>query len=260
MITSIVVDGCHNIKTNSANKIKVDDNILSVEKDIPFIRYRFNIYTENEYNYIVGMMNQFNRSTHLAEIQLNIETYRVVSELTSKFNNLVKYIYIDVTEPEVQANALTEDKLQLLDSIKAFTIDRIMLKDKSVSLDTICAKKMFKQIMARLGITEDRLGVCSSPLSFSDWACLTAVKARELMSIYSSVVDVALPSANHQCMNCCGCIRYLVVSADTEAPAEGKAKGGSTKKAESSENDKNGEKKKSSTKSSATARPGIYAL
>lgn len=224
MITSIVVTGTHTIKMNSNKKIKIGDNVLSVEKDIPFIRYRFNQYTETEYNYILNTMKQFCFSTHLAEIPLSENTADTIRYLAENIKNIAKYVYVDITDEDVSAGSISADKLALLDTLIKLDIDRIMLKDKSSSLDTVTAKKFIKTLITRLGYKEEIFGVCSSPLSFSDWACLTAVKARELMSVYSTIADVALPSANHQCMNCCGCIRYMTVTADTEAPSDGKVR------------------------------------
>ncbi len=224
MITSIVVTGTHTIKMNSNKKIKIGDNVLSVEKDIPFIRYRFNQYTEAEYAYILNTMKQFCFSTHLAEVPLSENTANTIRYLAENIKNIAKYVYIDITDEDMSIGDISADKLALLDTLVGLDIDRIMLKDKTTSLDTVTAKRFIKTLSKRLGFSEDTFGVCSSPLSFSDWACLTAVKARELMSIYSTIADVALPSANHQCMNCCGCIRYMTVTADTEAPSDGKVK------------------------------------
>ena len=224
MITSIVVTGTHKIGMNSSKKIKIGDNVLSVEKDIPFIRYRFNQYTEAEYNYILESMKQFCFSTHLAEVQLSENTADVIKYLAANIKNIAKYVYVDITDDDVASGNMSTDKISLLDKLVDIDIDRIMLKDKTTSLDTITAKRFIKTLSKRMNLTESTFGVCSSPLSFDDWACLTAVKARELMSIYSTIADVALPSANHQCMNCCGCIRYVTVTEDTLAPSDGKVK------------------------------------
>lgn len=224
MITSIVVTGTHKIGMNSNKKIKIGDNVLSVEKDIPFIRYRFNQYTDAEYDYIVKSMKQFCFSTHLAEVVLSDNTAETIKYLMENIKNIAKYVYVNINDDEVVAGQLSQDKLTMFDSLRGLDIDRIMIKDKSTKLDTITAKKIIKELSKRLGFAESTFGICSSPLSFSEWACLTAVKARELMSIYSTVADVALPSANHQCMNCCGCIRYMTVTEDTEVPSDGKVK------------------------------------
>ena len=229
MIASIVVTGRHNIGVNSGKKIKVNDNILSLEKDIPFIRYRFDDYSNEDFEYIKSMMSKFSYSTHLVEIKLSDKSAEILEYFEDNIPNIAKYIYIDVTDEIALAKSFGEDLLNLLDSTLDYTVDRYVLKDKSTCLDTVSAKSIIRQCCKQLSLTEEMFGVCSSPLSFGDWACLTAVKARELMSSYSTIADVALPTANHQCMNCCGCIRYFVVESDLEAPADAKPKGASKK-------------------------------
>lgn len=231
MIASIVVDGCHDIGVSSSNKIKVGDNVLSIEKEIPFVRYRFNTYSETEYTYIKGMMQKFPFSTHLVEINLSEETRGILEYLTANMDDMAKYIYIDVTDEDVRNGRLSDTVVNLLAGIADLTIDRVQFRDKSTTLDVVAVKNFIKQCRAITKLPVNLFGVCSSPLSFGEYACLTAVKARELMGLYSKVSDVALPSANHECMNCCGCIRYMVISNDIPAPITSKQK--SSKKSSS---------------------------
>lgn len=248
MISSIVVTGCHNIGMNSSKKICINDTTFSVEKDIPFIRYRFDKYDEEEYAYIDKMKKQFSLSTHLAEINVNEQTATILEEIGKRFNNtIVRYVYIDITDADVVNGKLDENIMNLLNDIVVLSVDRIMLRDKTTTLDTVSAKRIIKSICTDLGTTDDMIGICSSPLSFGEYACLTAVKARELMSLYSSVVDVALPSANHQCMNCCGCIRYVTVTSEQPAPVEGKTKSTNGKSKEAKSNSGDSSTNKSST-------------
>lgn len=235
MITSIVVTDCYSIGMNSSGKIKVNDNVLSVEKDIPFIRYRFDAYDDAKLDYISKMMEQFKYSTHLAEIKMDDNTKDVVAHLADRFTNVAKYIYIDVTDEDVERGMIQPKYTEQLKELASIGIDRVMFKDKSTSLNTVYAKSIIKSAKNATGINEDDFGICGSPLSFGEMCCLTAVKARELMSLYSTVADVALPSANHQCMNCCGCIRYMVVSDNLLAPADAKVKGGSSNSGEAKE-------------------------
>lgn len=259
MICSIVLTGCHNIGVNSANKILVEDNVLSIEKEIPFVRYRFNQYTDTEINYIKSTQNKFNRSTHLVEIGVSNEnpeeTLNILDKL-SALDNIAKFIYVDIDNEIVEKGQLNDSTISMLSSaISKYTIDRVMLKDKSTSLDMVATKKIVKQLMLATRLPEDTFGVCSSPLSFSGLACLTAVKAREIMSKYSTVADVALPTANHQCMNCCGCVRYVIVKGDTQAPSETVTKQKSTK-------EKSGESKKQSNNKNTKVflQPGRFSL
>jgi len=223
MITSLVLTGKHNIGMNSQKKIMVGDNILSIEKEIPFIRYRFDTYDQSAFDYIDETIKKFAMSTHLIEINLDANAASVLNYVNTKFN-MAKYIYIDITDADVEKGELSAEVLNQIAFVKDLGVDRYMFRDKSKTLDLVHVKAFIKQIKAMYNIESSLFGVCSSPLSFGDMACLTAVKARELMSIYSTVADVALPSANHQCMNCCGCIRYIVVDNDTQAPAKGGTK------------------------------------
>lgn len=266
MITSIVVTGTHSIGMNINNKIEIEGNMLSVEKDIPFIRYRFSEYGEAQYEYIAKMMKQFSYSTHLAEIELSENTETIIKYMTDNIPNMVKYVYINVTNDDVERGELEEYQESLIDKLSGLSIDRIMFRDKSTTLDTVTVKKLIKKYSDMVKDKNDSsarpqpdmFGVCSSPLSFGDWACLTAVKARELMSVYSTVADVALPSANHQCMNCCGCIRYMVVSSDLAAPADSKMKS-TTKKSDNTGS--NGETKTKTPKASKPIIPfGMHNL
>ena len=100
-------------------------------------------------------------------------------------------------------------------------IDRIMLKDNTITMDTLASIRMKKNVYELFGEQLEGgkdykdIGICQSPLSFSDGnACLTAIRARELSAKYSNDEELALPSANHECMNTCGCIRYMVIDKD----------------------------------------------
>ena len=246
MVTSIVLKDKYNLNVNAANKIKLGENIVSIEKDIPFVRYRFNSYTDVDFNYILATMNKFSYSTHLIEIQLNENAAQTLAYITNNIKNIAKFLYIDVTDEDVARCSLSAEVLNLFTQVSGYSIDRIMLKDKSTTLDTLSAKKIIDNLSKQSGISKDNFGVCSSPLSFGDWCCLTAVRARELMTIYSAIADVALPSANHQCMNCSGCIRYFTVESDTEVILDSKT---SEKKKKSNEsNSESNEKKPKATK------------
>ena len=96
-----------------------------------------------------------------------------------------------------------------------------MLVDKTTNLDMVNAKKIISKLAKELTVKQEDIGICSSPLCMNgELACLTSLKARELAAIYSSNTEVALPSANHQCMNCCGCMRFFDINSDTVAPED----------------------------------------
>lgn len=239
MVTSIVLTGRHTLNVNSFNKLKAGDNIISIEKDIPFVRYRFEVYTDADFQYIISTMDKLKYSTHLIEINLNTNTVTNLEWLKNNIANIARFIYIDVTDEDVARGGLTTDTLNLLMGIVQYNVDRVMLKDKSTKLDIVTAKKIIDALSKQTGIKRDNFGVCSSPLSFGDMCCLTAVRAREIMAVYSLIADVALPTANHQCMNRCGCIRYIVIDSDTDIISESKANAKKESKSKQSKSTKN---------------------
>lgn len=238
MVTSIVLTDCYSIGINGSKKFKVNDNVLSVEKDIPFVRYRFNQYTDREFEYIKNMIQKFSNSTHLAEIKLDERTVEIVKYIEENISNMAKFIYIDITDDAVLNGTVGDEIKDLLEPVVEFDIDRVMLRDKSTKLDTVAAKRIITDLGTEFDLDDEMIGICSSPLCFGEWACLTAVKARELMSKYNNLSDVALPSANHQSMNTCGCIRYMIISENLEAPSDGKIKKEKTAKTPSEKKEK----------------------
>lgn len=251
MVTSIVLKGQYALNVNAQNKVKLGDNIVSIEKDIPFVRYRFNAYDDTAFNYIKNTMEKMKYSTHLAEINLDANTVTTLEWFKNNVTNIARFLYIDVTDENVASASISAELVNLLVAAIPYNVDRVMLRDKSTSLDLVAAKKIIETLSKQTGIKKDNFGICSSPLSFGELCCLTAVRARELMTIYSAIADVALPTANHQCMNCCGCIRYYTVEADTEMVAVSTTK----EKKPKADGDDSGESKPRAPK---TVKPSLH--
>lgn len=256
MITSIRLNGMYNIKSNSNNKIKLEDNILHIEKDIPFVRYKFDGYGDDAVEYIKNMQSRFVKSTHLVEMKLNESTLTYYNNIKNNVQAAV-FLYINVTPEMISQASLTDDVINMLNMVQGCKFDRYMLKDTTDTLDYMVASKIIKQLSKQYKVKDINIGICGSPLSFRGLQCLPAVKARELMSIYNEHSDVPLPSANHECMNCCGCIRYIEVNSDTEAPLD-KTKGKTKSKEDGSvEKEPKQPKKKDTSKS---YRPGAFSF
>lgn len=266
MITSIKVNGKHSIGVRD-NKVEIDGNTLDINKEIPFVRYNLGEMAEPEIDYIKSMKEKFKASTHLVEINAedNPNLIDTVKNVRESLNNVAVYVYFNITDDNVESKSLAYTMLEEIKALKNVAVDRIMFKDKTTTLDTVTSENLIKQASKESGIAISTFGICSSPLSFGDNACLTAIKARELMSKYSEIADVALPSANHQCMNCCGCIRYINVTSDIEAPPE-KVKKAKTNKGTASSKDPSNKntgvnKEKKPAKSKATVViPGQFNL
>lgn len=234
MIATLKLNNRYKIKPNEKGNFKVGDIQMSVDK-VPFLRYNFENWNESDTDYIRGMMGTFNKSAHMIEMYLNSELKQNIESIEDLLDDVAKYLYIVIDDTNVTSCDIGDNIRNLL-STQANTVDwdRVMLIDRSSLLDFINANKLRKQVLDVLVETSDEIdsdatldliGVCSSPLSFSEMACLSAVKARELMAMYCTTPDVPLPTANHQKGNC-GCIQSLIITGDIiaeSAPSKSKA-------------------------------------
>lgn len=232
MITSIVLTNTHKIGIDSNGKFMVGDTKVSI-KEVPFVRYRFNKFGETELNYIGKMKNIFKHSSHMVEITISEDTPKILDAIEEKLQNIIRFIYVPVVDSHV-TDGFDESTLKLVELLDDYDFDRVMLKDNTTTLHAVAAAKLKKEIADTIDVNVKDIGICQSPLSFNGEACLTAVKARELSAEYAENDEVALPSANHECMNCCGCIRYHVIDSDVAAPVSKTTKG--TKKKTSNKN------------------------
>lgn len=262
MISSIVVTDTFKIGVNENGKFKMGEHLMNVT-DVPFVRYRFkeSKSIEEIVAYIDDMTKKFVKSVHLYEIHvLDDNTSNLLSVLEDKFDNLAKFLYLSVDNEVVNNLEFPDEILELAGDLNDdFTIDRLMLKDNSTNLDAVNADRLRAKLAKEFGIKIGDIGVCSSPLSFGELCCLTAVKAREIASDYVDGHEFPLPTANHQSMNCCGCIKYHVFNSDVAAP---EVKGSKGKKAktdnimnvpEESDGEEKDEKKK-------TVKKAKYAI
>lgn len=214
MISSICLTGRYKIVPDGHGKFTVKDNKLSL-KEVPFVRYRFDSYNEEDIEYINKMKELFKYSSHLVELTIN-ENIDKELELVDGIENIIKYLYIPVDNEDV-LNGISDSKLELVEKATDIYIDRVMLKDNSTNLDVVASLRLKKDMSAYFDdiANYNDIGVCQSPLSFDgNNACLTAVRARELSAEYAENDMIALPSSNHECMNTCGCIRYIKIEND----------------------------------------------
>ena len=236
MVTSIVLTGMYDIGISASNKIKTPDGVLVDIKDIPFVRYRFSDYGEEEIQFIKKNMDKF-PCTHLIEIDISEKAFEVLDRIEELGLELARFVYINLTE-DMATKGLSDDILALVDKLMNHTFDTLNLRDVSESLFPIALSNIKRQLKEATGLRENEIGVCGGPCCFYNGnACLTAVKAREIQALYAKDVDNAVvPSANHEgsldsldnldsCVNKCGCIRYHIFSHSVEAPNSFKDKG-----------------------------------
>lgn len=255
VIISLVLTGRHSIGIDTNGWFKVGTKKVNI-KEVPFVRYRFESFCEDEVDYIRQMMSTFKFSTHLAEVNIKDGFDEQVRKLNDTFENLAIFLYMPVYDNHVESCEMTEADIELLEKIDEDIIyDRIILKDLSNSLHSVSANKLKNSIAEVTGFSASEMGICNSPLSIGNDACLTALRARTLASMYDNAEDCALPSANHESMNCCGCIKYFKVEADIKAPVDKGSKTYRSIKAKAGLEDAGGDENNDKKAVKTTKRP-----
>lgn len=220
MIASIKLENEYKLEVSDGGKLDIDGTILNI-KDIPIVRFSFERYTDDSIKYIESISNRFSCSTPLIEIKLsNIQGNIDEINRLSVFNDsAAMYLYVDVFDYNIENDMVGLDDAMvdsIAEALDMLNIDMISLVDKTTELNAISASKLMAFIADELGWELDKISICSSPLSCTGAACLTAVKARAIMAEYSKVDDVPLPTANHE-KSCCGCIQFINILHDIKS-------------------------------------------
>ena len=217
-MNNLVLTGLFEIKVVS-NKFNLYGNTVNIN-DVAYVRYRLESFNSEEVDdYIEKMIKKFNVSSHLIEVSLSETSGEDINRITERFDNVIPFLYLDITDSDVENYSLSAEKLELLKTFKdsgAF-VERVMLRDKSTSLYTISGNKLREQVAKLLEMSSSDIGFCQSPLSLCDGnCCLTAQRARKLSAQYNECDSASLPSANHEFKNGnnCGCIKHTIVTSD----------------------------------------------
>lgn len=274
MVTSIVLTGKYEIGISATGKIKTPDKNTVELKSIPFVRYRFKEYGDEELDFIVKNKRKF-PCVHVVEVEIDENTPALLDRITDMDDMIAKLVYVSINDDNV-VTGLTQEQINNIENIVDCEFDRIIIKDKSNSLHSIALERLKRQIKEVTGINESEIGVCGGPCCFIDGnACLTAVRSRELLAKYSDRDDVVVPSANHEgsidtvdgtsdCVNKCGCIRYHIYNSDMPAPAskngEGKTKTVKVKNNETEKSIEVTEKKPQAKKAKTPKIKGYTAI
>ena len=236
-MNNLVLTGLFDIKVVD-NKFSLYGETVNIS-DVAYVRYRLDRFDSEEVdNYIERIIKKFNLSSHLIEVPLSETSGADIDRITEKFDNVIPFLYLDVTDEDVENYSLSDGKIELLNKFKesgAF-VERVMLRDKSTSLYTISGNKIREQVAKLLEMGSADIGFCQSPLSLSDGnCCLTAERARKLSAQYNECDSASLPSANHEFKNenNCACIKHTLVTSDLMDIADKKPK--AVKSAKSSE-------------------------
>lgn len=228
MVTNLRYFGMYHVGVSATENIAIADSVSGKEtvvsiKDIPFLRFRLGEYGEEQVGFIKRTMEEFKYSTAIVEVNDNgvdgdIENLRELSGTAAMF------YYVDLSEEEYKSiisggTLNVSNKLAM--ALKEPNFERLILVDKTSTLDMIWLNTMIKSVAKQLGIKESGIGMCESPMCLSaDRCCLNAVQAREIAAKYNFNTDVALSSANHQSMSQCSCIRHYDVVCDILAPVK----------------------------------------
>lgn len=228
MVTSIMLTGMYNIGISSNNKIQTPEGVIVDLQDIPFIRYRFDRYGEEELKFIANNKKKF-PCVHLVEINIGSDTPDIISKIEYISENIAIMLYVDITDEVVDNKAFSDEVTEWMEDVADCRFDRLNLRDKSTKLFNSDLDIIKKEAASIMGLRAKDIGLCGGPLCFMEGnACLTAVKAREILANYADRDDVVVPSANHEAklganegkdyLNSCGCIRYHIFNSDMEAP------------------------------------------
>lgn len=231
---NLVLTGLFDIKVVNS-KFSLYGETVNIS-DVAYVRYRLDSFDSDEVDEYIGkIIKKFSVSSHLIEVPLSETSGADIERITNRYENVIPFLYIDITDDDVEKYSLSSEKLSLLDKFKesgAF-VERVMLKDKSTSLYTISGNKIREQVAKLLEMSSSDIGFCQSPLSLCDGnCCLTAERARKLSAQYNECDSASLPSANHEFKNDnnCACIKHTLVTCDLVDIADKKTKAVKTAK------------------------------
>lgn len=217
MVTALEFKSEYDLGISQTGKFYVDkeNNVIESIKNVPIV-IENNIYN---LDYIKSNMNKLKYSCHVAFIDIDKANVEFIKSL----NKMGVAVFLRMTINENNMEIVMDLNDETVPYDVRGCIDRYILVDntKSMTFDKLLKIKEF--VGETLGVSVDDIGVCGSPFSFGDNACLCAVWARRIMAKYISNTEVALPSANHECMEECGCIRKVVITDNICAPKSNKS-------------------------------------
>lgn len=233
MITSLKFISPVEVGVGNTGKFVVGDNgseenVLSI-KDIPAVRYYFKQYGENEKRFIEGVYNVFKHSVHVVEFNMDMgsnEMLAAYNMLHGAVPNMAYIVHKDITDAHAASHTFTADEAEELGALKYMPVNRLMLTDRSNSLDYIGLSKIIDEASKLSGVNKKSIGYCNSPFTTSESSCLNAALTREWAAKYNKEGEGALPSSNHNnegSLNC-GCLRYILVKSDIKAVMSGESK------------------------------------
>lgn len=205
-----------NIGQSEKFRLQGNKNALSV-KEIPAVRYNFEHYEDSDAQYIKNNMDIFKYSVHVVEVNAADAT-RVYNIVKSAVDNIAFIAHLDLTNAHAMSRAFSGAEMEILNELRTLPVNRIVLVDKSDSMDYMGLSALISIVAKATGRNKKEIGVCCSPFTTSENSCMSAALVREWYAKYNKAREGALPSGNHNGGdNNCGCMRYLLVTEDTQA-------------------------------------------
>lgn len=248
MIYSLMVRGPVVVRPNSKGKLNVPTGRVSIEgkpeviktsvEELVSIGYWFN---PEQYGalpqYVDNMRKVFQCSLPVVHLVWCEQALAVLRAFHQWFTTVPVILHVPVTDMDM-ADGARAKVYEVADSHigDEAVVDRLMIDDCTTSLYTVDAEKMRKLFASAVGLKISDIGICGSPLSDRELCCLSARLDREWSVPYGGSYMV-LPSANHQSMDTCGCLRFVNVIQDVitydggQKPGASKSKGPKTPKA-----------------------------
>ena len=236
MVTGIEFVKPVNVSVNSNGKFYLDHAETNAEsiKSIPVVVYSNLVNLE----FIRQNITKFKLSCHV----VLVDHTNITEELREELNKMGVAVVVRVPLEDCSlAETLTKS------NVNYFLCDRVVLLDRKLNTSPFEITAFKEELAQLVNVPSLDIGVCGSPFSFGENACLNAIWCRRLMAKYTSNTEVALPSANHESMECCGCIRRIIIDTDRKAP-EVKLRGFQKKEKTESENAEDGSTKEEKPK------------
>lgn len=241
MIKSLVITGLYNISLDANNRVEIDDKKVSI-KDIPYVRYKFDKYGDEEVEYIRKSIEKFPYSVHIADIQLVNNAQETCDRLNEIFNsnengdmNIILFVVINVYGDTVENGCFSDDAVGMIGDIDKDSVHRFIIKDCDQAIvDKSRADKLIKALMSVSHANVSDIAICGSILSGDKGyskGCLPASVVRDLQTFKSEDIEVPLVPEGHQnCGGCCGCTRYAIVDSDIKVTKSERVSGNSRAK------------------------------
>lgn len=207
MVTGIEFVSPVNVKVNANGKFYLDHAETNAEsiKSIPVVMYNNFI----DFEFIRTNMSKFKLSCHV----VLVDHTGITEDARVALNELGVAVIVRVPLSEI---SLTEELSK--SNVSYYLCDRVVILDNQSNTSPFKIAEVKESLSKLINVAQMDIGVCGSPFSYGNDACLNAIWCRRLMAKYTANTEVALPSANHESMECCGCIRRVVIDTDRKEP------------------------------------------